>query len=315
LVNSDKTWDGISYLGVDDLITDGKYHLYKINDVAPIKRDYYETMYMFNDESLQIPSFASRLTYYKDRAIDMYVSMKITGDITLADAYNLPVFYIDRIIVTDGAKELFPGTGVEGHPILETPSRPRCYKVKYADGDEWINPSMTLGYEFKTTERYNDKAVYKKIVDDAVYYRVEGETEWKPYAQLTGALPLSGGTMTGPLKLAYENLTGFRALNGVKMGGLICDGEGKAQITLTHYLTDVSSKWSMIVGTIAGGGYSALYFVAGEHAGVIDGIYRICGYEDHGMHFNIPSWNVLELMTSPWSHVWYMLNGIAADLS
>lgn len=180
LVNPDKTWDGISYLGVGDLITDGKYRLYKIDNVAPIKRDYYETMYMFNDESLQIPSFAERLAEYKDKEIDVYISMKITGDITFADTINLPVFYIDRIIVTNGAKELFPGTGASRPPIVVAPSRPGCYKVKYANEDEWINPSMDVGSEFKTTDRLHNEALYKK--SDAigtVFSRKENETQWR----------------------------------------------------------------------------------------------------------------------------------------
>lgn len=62
---------------------------------------------------------------------------------------------------------------------------------------EWIEPPMNTGVEYRTTERINGKAVYKKNVDGVIQYRLDGETEWKPYASATGALPLAGGTMTG----------------------------------------------------------------------------------------------------------------------
>ena len=166
LVNTNDVDENIIYLGKNELTADGKYHLYKINNVTPIKQNAnaYKTAYLFDDKGLQIPGFAAKLSDYKDKEVDIYISMKITGDLSFADAYNLPVFYIDRIIVTDGAKEIFPGTGAVGHPVVESASQPGCYKIKYNDGDQWVNPPMIIGEEHKTTERINDVPVYSKFI-------------------------------------------------------------------------------------------------------------------------------------------------------
>lgn len=66
---------------------------------------------------------------------------------------------------------------------------------------EWehVNPALTIGKEYRTTERIKGKAVYKKNVDGVIHYRLEDETEWKPYADVVGAVKKSGDTMTGGL--------------------------------------------------------------------------------------------------------------------
>lgn len=52
---------------------------------------------------------------------------------------------------------------------------------------EWENPPLSLGEEYRTTERYNGKAVYKKLDSDGVLmYRLDGETDYKPYSQVPG---------------------------------------------------------------------------------------------------------------------------------
>ena len=52
---------------------------------------------------------------------------------------------------------------------------------------EWINPPMEAGIEYRTTDRIDGKAVYKKNVDGVIHYRLDGETEWKPYSKAVGA--------------------------------------------------------------------------------------------------------------------------------
>jgi hypothetical protein len=60
---------------------------------------------------------------------------------------------------------------------------------------EWVNPPMTDGYEYRTTERIGTKAVYKRNNGGVIQYRLDGETEWKPYAQAVGAF--HSGSYTG----------------------------------------------------------------------------------------------------------------------
>jgi hypothetical protein len=52
---------------------------------------------------------------------------------------------------------------------------------------EVVNPPMTEGEEYRTTERIDGKVVYKKNVNGVIQYRLEGETSWKIYANAVGA--------------------------------------------------------------------------------------------------------------------------------
>ena len=52
---------------------------------------------------------------------------------------------------------------------------------------EWINPPMVLNTEYRTTERINGKAVYKKNVNGVIQYHLDGEIDWKPYTDAVGA--------------------------------------------------------------------------------------------------------------------------------
>lgn len=53
---------------------------------------------------------------------------------------------------------------------------------------EWIDPILYDGTEYRTTERIDGKAVYKKNVGGVIQYRLDGETAWKTYdALIVGA--------------------------------------------------------------------------------------------------------------------------------
>ena len=54
---------------------------------------------------------------------------------------------------------------------------------------EYINSPMKTGVEYRTTERIDDKAVYKKNVSGAIQYRLDGETTWNSYSGVVGARP------------------------------------------------------------------------------------------------------------------------------
>jgi hypothetical protein len=45
---------------------------------------------------------------------------------------------------------------------------------------EWVNPPMTPGVEYRTTERINGNTVYKKAESDGeILYRLDGESTWR----------------------------------------------------------------------------------------------------------------------------------------
>lgn len=52
---------------------------------------------------------------------------------------------------------------------------------------EIVNPPMTEGEEYRTTERIDGKVVYKKNENGVFYYRLEGQTSWKKCAVAVGA--------------------------------------------------------------------------------------------------------------------------------
>ena len=59
------------------------------------------------------------------------------------------------------------------------------------DPPEYINPPLFPGTEYRTTERSNGKAVYKKVdYFGHLLYRLDGETEWKYQSYLVGAAPV-----------------------------------------------------------------------------------------------------------------------------
>jgi hypothetical protein len=43
---------------------------------------------------------------------------------------------------------------------------------------EYVNPPMTEGEEYQTTERWNGKSVYKRLVGGKLEYRLDGEESW-----------------------------------------------------------------------------------------------------------------------------------------
>lgn len=70
--------------------------------------------------------------------------------------------------------------------------------VRYRNANVWgewevDNPPMAPGVEYRTTERINGKAIYKKNVDGAIQYRLDGEDEWKKQHGLMGSAPSGYG--------------------------------------------------------------------------------------------------------------------------
>lgn len=76
---------------------------------------------------------------------------------------------------------------------------------------EWMNPPAQLGVEYRTVERIDGKAVYKKNIDGIINYRLDGETEWKPYSKAVGAAPTGYGLGTNAGKWADDLNTATEA--------------------------------------------------------------------------------------------------------
>ena len=50
-------------------------------------------------------------------------------------------------------------------PAAESADYPGCYYRTTNGVTEWVNPPMLLGVEYRTTERWNGKVVYAKLID------------------------------------------------------------------------------------------------------------------------------------------------------
>lgn len=155
--------------------------------------------------------------------------------------------------------------------------------------------------------------------------------------KIFGALPLRGGTMNGPIDMAgqniqnvghmgitdlsvngtlgaakffWNNLVGFRALNGVVVGGFRLDTSDYADIPT------YGNKWSILVGITSPGGYTALYYIAGEDK-AIKRTYKICGDENYGIQFAISATDGYVSIYCPtdWSVGWYITTSTFEDLA
>ena len=90
----------------EDLKANQGYQLYKFSFENFTISDNPGVIYMFGDWGLQSSTLATVLKSYKGKTFDMYLSMKITGDIygktvTTDSSENWPVYYIDRVFFVD----------------------------------------------------------------------------------------------------------------------------------------------------------------------------------------------------------------------
>ena len=99
---------------------------------------------------------------------DYYVS-KYSGeeiDERLTAAHNA-VRYDAAQTLTD-AKKMQARNNISAMQGIESTDHPGCYYVLNGSTVEWVNPPMYIGVEYRTTERYDGKPVYVKLVDCGV---------------------------------------------------------------------------------------------------------------------------------------------------
>ena len=112
-----------------DYITDGQYHAYRMKDVDLFAGG--TGVVKFFEETLQLN--VARFSHLKGKPVDMYVSMKIEGDLKFDVAGQMPKYYIDRIIL------------VEKDKVYETKAElPQAIKDEIAAG----NTTMDHIYDF-----------------------------------------------------------------------------------------------------------------------------------------------------------------------
>ncbi len=86
-----------------DIIVDGDYHIYKLEDVVPNLGGTKTKMYFF-EESLRV-DFAD-LIHLVNKRVDIYISFKVEGDLVFVHGDpNSPIYYIDRILLVEKCNE------------------------------------------------------------------------------------------------------------------------------------------------------------------------------------------------------------------
>ncbi len=119
-IGTDK--EDIAKLFPEELKADGKYHTYKLSfDSLAISSDA-GLIYLLNDWGMQNAGLLAALKEYKGKAVDIYVSMKITGNIygegtSSSSAENWPVYCIDKVTVVSPCSfgEYTEADGVKSH--------------------------------------------------------------------------------------------------------------------------------------------------------------------------------------------------------
>ncbi len=76
----------------------GQYLMYHAEDVDLFPTDGNYLMYMFDCWSFQIAQSEANVTALKGQLVDIYMSLKVTGDIATTEG-NTPSYYIDRVVV------------------------------------------------------------------------------------------------------------------------------------------------------------------------------------------------------------------------
>lgn len=133
-------------------------------------------------------------------------------------------------------------------------SYPGCVaQRKLADGVwkpwEWVNPPMVSGTEYRTTERCQNKAVYKKLdTDGVIKWRVDGETTWHSDKPISKSVTLSASGWNSSSKTQTVTVSGVLADETKQLitptpalasqaayydAVILCTGQAAGQLTFT----------------------------------------------------------------------------------
>lgn len=88
---------------------------------------------------------------------------------------------IDDPTPADAVRKLARNTN-EAYKATESEEHPGCYYRIVNGTTEWMNPPMIPGVEYRTTERYNGYAVYRKLVVHKYEGTMGSSSSYKDYS-------------------------------------------------------------------------------------------------------------------------------------
>lgn len=176
-------------------------------------------------------------------------------------------------------------------------------RIKIGDGETQVNdlPFITdeviniINTKVPVSRTVNEKALSTNITLNASDVRARPDT-WIPSPAEVGALPLSGGTMTGPIVFPTDSGAGLTS-HYISAGGgyspntgkyglkLLCCDQSDSQTGLGQDLTNLPGGYEV---TLAGGRNAAGdtgYISFGMHS-VNSNVYDRLGYFDNWGNFN-----------------------------
>lgn len=173
-------------------------------------------------------------------------------------------------------------------PAQEDASFPGCYYRMVNGIKEWINPPMVENVEYRTTERIDGKAVYKKKTGGLIYYRREGDE-----AAMTPT-----GWMDGI----------FNRINGVNMRSLYF-GEN------TTTRMQLYGRGAYLVGVTFNGGSGALYIIYADSSNQpLSRVHRIDSSGDQELGFVLDTSNGELEITCPQQWCYGFIIGSGASI-
>ena len=96
---------------------------------------------------------------------------------------------------------------------------------------EWVNPPLVSGVEYRTTERYNGKAVYKKLdTDGLLKWRLDGDNTW----QIDDGQQVMEIDLADDITLSDKDLFNSSVSIGIDGGGNKSVGEKIKQAALAR---------------------------------------------------------------------------------
>ena len=120
--------------------------------------------------------------WYADEAEKLYRWKIVNGQLTLDSSAVAPVdghLFTPSSHATD--KNNPHGVTAEqvgAAPAIGSADNPGCY-CRTVDGvQEWVNPPMLVGEEYRTTERWDDKPVYRKMIQYTNATALSGNALW-----------------------------------------------------------------------------------------------------------------------------------------
>ncbi len=217
----------------EQLIADGEYHLYKLPNTVIVSDKPARFLMVFDDWRFQFPEITSDLSHIPNTPVDLYLSMKLTGDMSFQDPENLPIFYFDRFFVV-------------------SPVAKKCESVVLEEVTPLELPKMDVGADaldltqMKVVLPKSATAVEQNAAKELITY--VGKMTGKTIETVTEGAAVDAGIYVGDTAFAKANNVTYPAseyhegwaIKAVDGNLVLCGGEARGALyAVYHLLEDV----------------------------------------------------------------------------